>query len=42
VRDGSFAAAGTAAESIAARPAPGPGGIRDALAEARGRFGDGM
>ena len=42
VRDGSFAAAGTPADSIAARPAPGPGGIREALAEARGRFGDGM
>jgi argininosuccinate lyase len=38
VRDGSFAPAGTAAESVAARGAPGPGGVRQALAEARGRF----
>jgi argininosuccinate lyase len=40
VRDGSFTAAGTAAESVAARGAPGPGGVRDALAEARRRFGE--
>ena len=40
VRDGSFVAAGTAAESVAARGAPGPGGVRDALAEARRRFGE--
>ena len=40
VRDGSFAPAGTAAESVAARGAPGPGGVREALAEARSRFGD--
>jgi argininosuccinate lyase len=40
VRDGSFAATGTVADSIAARAAPGPGGVREALAEARGRFGD--
>ncbi len=38
VRDGSFAPAGTAAESVAARGAPGPGGAREALAEARSRF----
>jgi argininosuccinate lyase len=40
VRDGSFAPAGTAAESVAARGAPGPGGVREALAEARARFGE--
>jgi argininosuccinate lyase len=40
VRDGSFTPAGTAAESVAARGTPGPGGVRDALAEARSRFGD--
>ena len=39
VRDGSFTPAGTAAESVAARGAPGPGGVREALAEARSRFG---
>jgi len=39
VRDGSFAPAGTPAESVAARGAPGPGGVREALAEARRRFG---
>jgi len=39
VRDGSFVAAGTAAESVAARDAPGPGGVRAALAEARLRWG---
>ena len=38
VRDGSFVPSGTAAESVAARPAPGPGGVEDALAEARARF----
>ena len=32
--------AGTAAESVAARGAPGPGGVREALAEARSRFAD--
>ncbi len=42
VRAGSFAAGVTPAESIAARAAPGPAGVRAALAEARGRFGDGM
>ena len=35
VRDGSFAPAGTPADSVAARGAPGPGGVREALAEAR-------
>ncbi len=40
VRDGSFTPAGTAAESVAARGAPGPGGVREALAEARTRFGE--
>jgi argininosuccinate lyase len=38
VRDGSFAPAGTPGESIGARGAPGPGGVRDALAAARSRF----
>ena len=41
VRDGTFAAGTTAAESVAARPSPGPGGVRDAIAAARGRFGQG-
>ena len=40
VRDGSFRPAGTAAESVTARGAPGPGGVRQALVEARGRFGE--
>jgi argininosuccinate lyase len=40
VRDGSFSPAGTAADSVAARGAPGPGGVRRALAEARERFGE--
>ena len=38
VRRGDFAPPGSAAESVAARPSPGPGGVRDALAEARRRF----
>jgi argininosuccinate lyase len=38
VRGGNFAPPGTAAESVAARPAPGPGGTRKALGEARTRF----
>ncbi len=38
VRDGSFVPIGTAAESVAARGAPGPGGVREALTEARLRF----
>jgi argininosuccinate lyase len=42
VRDGSFSPAGTAAESVAARGAPGPGGVRQALAEARERFGESL
>ncbi len=41
VRDGSFSAGTTAAESVAARPAPGPGGVREAIAAARRRFGQG-
>jgi argininosuccinate lyase len=41
VRDGTFAAGTTAAESVAARASPGPGGVRDAIAAARGRFGQG-
>ena len=39
VRDGSFVPVGTAAESVAAAWRPGPGGVREALAEARTRFG---
>jgi len=39
VRDGSFVPAGTAAESVAAREAPGPAGVREAIVEARSRFG---
>jgi argininosuccinate lyase len=42
VRSGTFAAAGSAAESVAARPAPGPGGAADAIAAARRRFAAGM
>jgi hypothetical protein len=38
VRAGTFEAEGAAVESVAARPAPGPGGVREALAEARKRF----
>jgi threonine aldolase len=38
VRDGLFTPTGTAAESVAARGAPGPGGVREALLEARARF----
>jgi argininosuccinate lyase len=38
VRERRFAAPGTAAESVAARAAPGPAGARDALADARARF----
>jgi argininosuccinate lyase len=38
VRDGSFVPTATASESVAARGAPGPGGVRAALAEARARF----
>jgi argininosuccinate lyase len=42
VRDGSFRPAVTAAESVTARGAPGPGGVRQALVEARGRFGENL
>jgi argininosuccinate lyase len=38
VRSGTFRAETSAAESVAARPAPGPGSVREALAEARRRF----
>ena len=38
VREGSFAPEGDAASSVAARGAPGPGAIREALADARERF----
>jgi argininosuccinate lyase len=39
VRVGSFTPVGTAAESVAVRTAPGPGGVREAVADARARFG---
>jgi argininosuccinate lyase len=39
VREGTFSAPGTAAESIESRRAPGPGGVREAVAAARKRFG---
>ncbi len=42
VRDGSFVAAGTAAESVAARDGVGPGGVVDAIAGLRRRFGDNL
>jgi argininosuccinate lyase len=42
VRDGTFSAGTTAAESVAGRPSPGPGGVRDAIAAARKRFGQGV
>jgi argininosuccinate lyase len=42
VRSGTFTPAGSAAESVAARPAPGPGGVADAIAEARRRFSDAL
>jgi argininosuccinate lyase len=38
VRDGTLPRNGGAAASVAARGAPGPGGVRAALAEARARF----
>jgi len=41
VRDGTFAAGTTAAESVAARSAPGPGSVHEALTAARRRFGGG-
>ena len=39
VRDGTFASGTSAADSVAARGAPGPGGVRDAITAARRRFG---
>ena len=39
VRDGSYRPGSTAAESVAARSAPGPGAVVDAIAAARRRFG---
>ena len=42
VRDGSFSPTGTAADSVAARRAPGPGGVREAIAEARVRLGSSL
>ena len=41
VRDGTYRPAGTAAESVASRPAPGPGDVVGAIAAARTRFGPG-
>jgi argininosuccinate lyase len=41
VRQGTFVAPGSAAESVAARRAPGPGGAREAIADARRRFAPG-
>ncbi len=41
VRDGTFEPGTTAAESVASRPAPGPGDVRDAITAARRRFGQG-
>jgi argininosuccinate lyase len=41
VRDGTFEPGTSAAESVAARTAPGPGDVRDAIAAARRRFGQG-
>ncbi len=40
VRDETFTPAGTPAESVAARGAPGPGGVAAAVAAARRRFGE--
>ena len=42
VRDGSFEPLGTAAESVAARDGIGPGGVVEAIAELRHRFGDNL
>jgi argininosuccinate lyase len=39
VRDGTFEPTGTAEESVEARGAPGPGGVHEAIAGARKRFG---
>jgi argininosuccinate lyase len=38
VREGTYEALGSAAESVARRRSPGPGGVREAVAEARRRF----
>ncbi len=42
VRDGSYRAIGSARESVAARPAPGPGDVAAAVAAARRRFGSSL
>ncbi len=42
VRDGTYEAAGAAAESVAARDGIGPGGVRTAIADLRRRFGDNL
>jgi argininosuccinate lyase len=42
VRDGSYRAIGSAQESVAARPAPGPGDVAAAVAAARRRFGSSL
>ena len=42
VRAGAFSAAGSAADSVAARPAPGPGSAAEAIAAARRRLAAGM
>ena len=39
VRDGSYRATGSAAESVASRAAPGPGDVLESIAAARRRFG---
>ena len=41
VRDASFTPSGSAAESVAARPSPGPGSAREAIAAARKRLPNG-
>ena len=41
VREGTFEPTGVAAESVGTRGAPGPGGVHDAIAAARRRFGQG-
>jgi argininosuccinate lyase len=42
VRDGTFRAIGSARESVASRPAPGPGDVAEAVAAARKRFGENL
>jgi argininosuccinate lyase len=42
VRDGSFSTPTTAGESVAARDGVGPGGVTEAIAELRRRFGDNL